>query len=441
MAERGRVVIVGGGFGGLAAARALARVPVDVLLLDRKNHHTFQPLLYQVATAALSPADIASPIRHILYRQENCRVALAGVTGIDCARKVVQVEGGEISYDWLILAAGATHSYFGKDEWARLAPGLKSVEDATTIRTRLLMAFEDAEYELGEEGRRAALTFAVVGGGPTGVELAGAIKEIAARTIPADFRNIDTKTARVLLLQGGDRLLPALDPSLSERARRDLVKLGVEVRLNSRVTGITDGGVTVGDEFVPAMNILWAAGVQANPIGKTLGVPLDSSGRVVVGPDLTVDGAPGVFVIGDMAASNGGEGGKPVPGVAQAAIQMGRHAARLIAAEARGQAIAADRRAFAYRDKGSLATIGRWRAVAQIGRLKFAGPLAWLLWAFIHVISLVNFRNRLAVMLIWSWQFVTAGRGARLITGDHRLACAIPRSDRGQLKSGKDARG
>ncbi len=436
------MVIVGGGFGGLAAARALARAPVDVLLLDRKNHHTFQPLLYQVATAALSPADIASPIRHILYRQKNCRVALASVTGVDVTRKVVQLEGGEIPYDWLILAAGATHSYFGREDWSTLAPGLKSVEDATTIRTRLLLAFEDAEYEVGEEARRAALTFAVVGGGPTGVELAGAIKEIAASSIPADFRNIDTKTARVLLLQGGDRLLPAFDPSLGDRARRDLESLGVEVRLGARVTGVADGGVTVGDEFVPARNILWAAGVQANPLGKSLGVPLDRSGRVSVAPDLTVPGAPAVYVIGDMAASNGAKGGMPVPGVAPAAIQMGRHAARLIAAEARGTPAAAADRAFAYRDKGSLATIGRWRAVAQIGGLKFAGPFAWLLWAVVHVASLVNFRNRFAVLMNWFWQLITASRGARLITGDPRLPCAVPGerpAPSGSLPSG-DAR-
>ncbi|QEH37150.1 NADH dehydrogenase [Aquisphaera giovannonii] len=425
MAERKRVVIIGGGFGGLEAAKKLAKAPVEVLLLDRKNHHTFQPLLYQVATAALSPADIASPIRHILHKQANCRVALAHATAIDAARKVVVVEGGEIPYDWLILAAGATHSYFGRDDWEHLAPGLKSVEDATTIRTRLLLAFEDAEYEVGEEGRRAALTFAIVGGGPTGVELAGAIKEIAAKAIPADFRNIDTKTARVLLLQGGDRLLPGLDPSLGERAKKDLEKLGVEVMLNSRVTGVTEGGVTIGDEFVPARNVLWAAGVKANPIGRTLGAPLDRSGRVMVAPDLTVPGAPGVFVIGDMAAAEV-EPGKPVPGVAPAAIQMGKHAAKLIAAEARGEVVPPDRRKFVYRDKGTLATIGRGRAVAQIGRLKFGGLLAWLLWACVHVLSLVNFRNRTAVLFNWAWQLFTFGRGARLITGDPKIPVAIP---------------
>ena len=422
-----RVVIVGGGFGGLAAAQALAKAQVEVLLLDRKNHHTFQPLLYQVATAALSPADIASPIRHILRRQRNCRVILTTVAGIDPARKVVRLALTEVEYDWLILAAGATHSYFGKEEWAELAPGLKSLEDATTIRRQLLLAFEEAEYEGSEADRRAALTFAVVGGGPTGVELCGAIKEIAANTIPSDFRNIDTTTARVILFQGADRLLPSFDPSLSERAKQDLERIGVEVRLKARVTGISDGGITVGDEFVPAKNVLWAAGVQANPLGRDLGAEVDRSGRVVVNPDLSVPNAPGVFVVGDMAASNGAAGGKPVPGVAQGAIQMGRYAARIIAAEARGAV--PDRRPFAYRDKGSLATIGRWRAVAEVGRLKFGGPVAWLLWAVIHIAFLVSFRNRTVVMFNWLWQLLTAKRGARLITGEARLQVAVPWPD------------
>ena len=424
-----RAVIVGGGFGGLAAAKELAGLPVDVVLFDQRNHHTFQPLLYQVATAALSPADIASPIRHILKRQRNCRVVLGKVTGVDLARRRLMLPGAEVEYDWLVLAAGATHSYFGHDEWETLAPGLKTLEDATEIRKRILLAFESAEYEGSEEERRTALTFAVVGGGPTGVEMAGAIKEIAARTIPADFRHIDTGTTRVLLLEGGDRLLGQFAPDLGERARRDLEGLGVEVRLNARVTRITPLGVSVGEEFLPAHNVFWAAGVQANPIARTLGTPLDRTGRVIVDPDLSVPGFPQVFVIGDMASATSAKDSRPVPGVAQGAIQMGRHAGRLIAGEVRHGRAVGVRRPFSYRDKGSMATIGRWRAVAEIGRARFGGPVAFLLWAVVHIVSLISVRNRMAVAANWAWQLTTATRGARLITGEAALAIKVPLPD------------
>jgi NADH dehydrogenase len=435
-----RVVIVGGGFGGIAAAKVLAGLPVDVLLLDQRNHHVFQPLLYQVATAALSPADIASPIRHILSGQRNCRVVMARVEGVDLARRVIDVGGAEVEYDWLILAAGATHSYFGNRQWEQFAPGLKTLEDATEIRKRLLLAFESAEYEGSEEERRAALTFAVVGGGPTGVEMAGAIKEIAAHSIPADFRNIDTGTTRVVLFQGADRLLPGFAADLGERARRDLEKIGVEVRLNAKVTDIDARGVTVGDEFLPVRNVIWAAGVQANPLGRSLGVPLDRSGRIVVNPDLTVPGAPNVFVAGDLAAATSAKDGSLVPGVAQGAIQMGRYAGKVIAAELKAGG-ARPRRPFSYHDKGSMATIGKGRAVAEVGRYHIGGLVAWLLWALIHVAFLVNFRNKVSVLSNWAWQLLTSSRGARLITGVAVISVKLPLpDDRVHARAGDEAR-
>ncbi|WZP00755.1 NAD(P)/FAD-dependent oxidoreductase [Isosphaeraceae bacterium EP7] len=434
-----RVIIVGGGFGGIAAAKALARQPVDVVLLDQRNYHLFQPLLYQVATAALSPADIASPIRHILSGQRNCRVVMARVEGVDTARGVVDAGGSEVEYDWLILAAGATHSYFGNRQWEEFAPGLKTLEDATEIRKRILLAFESAEYEGSEEERRAALTFAIVGGGPTGVELAGAIKEIAAQSIPADFRNIDTGTTRVVLFQGADRLLPGFAADLGDRAKRDLEKIGIEVRLNARVTDINARGVTVGDEFLPVRNVIWAAGVQANPLARSLGVPLDQSGRVLVNPDLTVPGAPRVFVVGDLAAVNSANDGKPVPGVAQGAIQMGRYAGEIIAAEVKA-GTERPRKPFSYWDKGSMATIGKGRAVAEIGRFHLGGLIAWLLWALIHVAFLVNFRNKLAVLWNWAWQMLTSARGARLITGTAAISVKLPLpDDRVHARAGDEA--
>lgn len=412
---------MGGGFGGLEAAKALAKSSAEVTILDRRNHHVFQPLLYQVATAALSPADIAAPIRGVMRDQANCRVVLGEVKGVDLEHRHLHFEGGSIEYDYLVLAAGATHSYFGHPEWEAVAPGLKSLEDATEIRRRILLAFEDAEYEGSEEARRSALTFAIVGGGPTGVELAGAIKEIAAQTIPRDFRHIDTRTTRVLLLEGGDRLLAGFHPESSARAKRDLEQMGVEVRLNTLVTQVSEGGVSIGEEFLPVRNVLWAAGVQASPLTRSLDVPLDRAGRVLVEPDLSVPGHPQVFVVGDMAAAKSADTGKPVPGVAQGALQGGKHVGRILARELAGDADAMARPAFSYNDKGSMATIGKARAVAEIKGQRFSGLLAWLLWSVIHVLFLIEFRDRIIVITNWIWNWFVSSRGARLITGDARL--------------------
>lgn len=425
--SRPRVIIVGGGFAGIAAAKALARAPVDITLVDRRNHHVFQPLLYQVATASLSPADISSPIRAIVRGQKNCQVVLAEVLGVDVARRHLLVTGGHVIYDYLILAAGATHSYFGHDEWAPLAPGLKSIEDATEMRRRILLAFETAEYEHSEPARKAALTFGIVGAGPTGVELAGAIKEIAGQTLPRDYKHIDTRTTRVILFEGAGRILPPFPEELSARAQRDLERMGVEVRVNSVVTNITPEGIYVGEEFIPVRNVFWAAGVRANPIGATLGVPLDRAGRVIVGPDLAIPGHPEVFVAGDMAAANSADTGKPVPGVAQGGIQMGDFAGRVIAKEAATGAGSIQRPAFVYRDKGSLAVIGKAKAVAQLGRWKVGGFLAWLLWGGVHIAFLIGFRNRLQVLLSWFWNWALNARDARLITGDAQLDIQLPR--------------
>ena len=422
-----RVLIIGGGFAGLAAAKALSRAPAEITLIDQRNHHVFQPLLYQVATASLSPADISSPIRTILRGQKNCQILMAQVTGVDVQQRRLLLAGGYLPYDYLILAAGATHSYFGHDEWAGIAPGLKSLEDATTLRRRILLAFETAEFEGDEPARRAALTFGIVGGGPTGVELAGAIKEIAGQTIPKDYKHIDTRTTRVILFEGGDRLLGQFLPELSERAQRDLEKMGVEVRLNSVVTDITPDGLSVGEEFIPVRNVFWAAGVQANPIGRTLGVPLDRAGRVIVGADLTIPGHPEVFVTGDMAAARSADTGQPVPGVAQGGIQMGRYAGRTLAAELLGRSTPAGRKPFSYHDKGSMAVIGKAKAVAQIGRFKSGGFIAWLLWGGIHIAFLIGFRNRMQVLLSWFWNWLLNARDARLITGDVRLDVETPR--------------
>lgn len=425
---KARVVIVGGGFAGLAAAHALDRADVLVTLVDRRNHHVFQPLLYQVATASLSPADISAPIRSVVRRQANCQVVLAEVTGVDVERRRVMTTTGELPYDYLILAAGATHSYFGNDQWAKVAPGLKSLEDAVELRRRILLAFETAEYEGSEEARRAALTFAIVGAGPTGVELAGAIKEIAGQTLPRDYRHIDTRTTRVILFEGADRVLPPFPPKLSARAQRDLEQMGVEVRLNSIVTNITEDGLYIGDEFIPVHNVFWAAGVKANPIGQSLGVPLDRAGRVIVRPDLSIPGHPEVFVTGDMAAARSADTDKPVPGVAQGGIQMGRHAGRIIAGEVAGKMKPDERPAFVYKDKGSMAVIGKAKAVAQIGKWNIGGFFAWLLWGGIHIAFLIGFRNRLQVLLSWFWNWLLNARDARLITGDAKLDVEVQRS-------------
>lgn len=419
------VVIVGGGFGGLMAALSLSRAPVRLTVIDRSNHHLFQPLLYQVATAALSPAQIAAPIRHILARQPNCTVWMAEATRVDAARRLLVLTDGELPYDYLVLAAGATHSYFGHDEWARYAPGLKTVDDAVEIRQRLLLAFERAERLSTPEAQRTCLTFVIVGGGPTGVEMAGAISEIAFETARRDFKHINTAGARVILVEALDRLLASFPDSLARRAEQDLRDLGVEVRLRSRVTLIDDGAVTIttkqGAEVIPTRNVLWAAGVQANPLGATLGVPLDKNGKVPVKSDLSVPGHPEIFVIGDLAHVTDPLTGNPVPAVAPAALQMGRHVAGIIAAEAdRGLSDGNTRRTFHYKDKGLLATIGRKRAVASLGPFRFAGLPAWFLWCVVHILFLITFRQKVLVMLEWIWSYVTFTGGARLITGGRR---------------------
>jgi NADH dehydrogenase len=418
------VVIVGGGFGGLTAAQALRRAPVEVSLIDRRNHHLFQPLLYQVATATLSPADIATPIRKVLKDHANAGVVMAEAWEVDTERRLVITDEGEIAYDYLILAAGATHSYFDNDHWEEHAPGLKTIDDATEIRRRFLLAFESAELETDPAARQAALTFVVVGAGPTGVELAGALAEIAHETIPEDFRRVDTTTARIILVEAAGRVLPAMDARCSGDAAVALDRLNVEVMLDTRVTSIDYDGVMIGDRRIDAVNVFWAAGVQASPLGRSLGVPTDRSGRVIVGPDLTIPGHDTVFVIGDQAHAVDAATGEMVPGVAQGAIQGGRYAGRVIAAEVQAQRRgrpAPEREPFRYKDKGSLATIGRNKAVADVWGWKFRGALAWLLWAVVHVMFLVTFRNQLAVMAGWVWSYFFYDRGARLITGEHKV--------------------
>ncbi|HEX7090823.1 MAG TPA: NAD(P)/FAD-dependent oxidoreductase [Longimicrobiales bacterium] len=419
------VVILGGGFGGLNATRALRKAPVRITLVDRQNFHLFQPLLYQVATASLSPGDIASPLRHILRRQRNAEVWLGEAVGVDAERRVVHLRDGELSYDYLVVATGATHAYFGHDEWARRAPGLKTVDDALEIRRRFLLAFEAAEREADPEARRRLLTFVIVGAGPTGVELAGAMAEIARSVMPRDFRFIDTKSARVVLLEGGPRVLPTYPPDLSESARRQLEALGVEVRTNALVTRIERAAVWVGEERIEAGNVYWAAGVAASPVARSLGAPLDRAGRVMVEPDCSVPGHPEIFVIGDLARLE--VDGVQVPGVAPAAIQMGRFVARQIQRDLEGK----PRERFRYHDKGSLATIGRAAAVADFGRIRFGGYPAWLIWAFVHVLMLIGFRNRLIVMIQWAWAYLMYQRGIRLITGSPEMHLERARSSDG----------
>ena len=412
-ARRPRVVIVGAGFGGLAAATALKGAPVEVTVIDRHNYHLFQPLLYQVATAALSPADIAQPIRAILSRQRNAEVLLGRVTGIDPQAREVVLGARRIPYDQLVIATGARHAYFGHDEWEPFAPGLKKIEDATEIRRRILLAFEEAEAESDPERRARLLTFVVVGGGPTGVELAGAIAELARQTIAADFRHIDPRQARVLLVEAGPRLLPALPERLSGFAKRALERLGVEVRLETMVTGVDADGVTMGAERLPAETVLWAAGVAASPAARWLGVAHDRAGRVRVEPDLTLPGHPEIFVIGDTALATDTHG-EPLPGIAPAAKQAGAYVGKVIRARARGRKAP---KPFHYRHLGNLATIGRKAAVADFGRFRLKGRLAWWLWGLAHIFFLIGFRNRLAVALDWFWSYLTFQRGARLITG------------------------
>ena len=416
------VVIVGGGFGGLSAARALRRVPVSATLIDRRNHHVFQPLLYQVATAALSPADITGPIRSILRRSRATEVRMAEVVDFDLpARQVVLADGSRVGYDFLIVASGATHAYFGHPEWEPVAPGLKTVEDATHIRRRFLLAFEAAEQEEDPEERRALLTFVVVGAGPTGVEMAGAFAEIAAHSLVRDFRRIDPSTSRVILLEGGPRVLAAYDEDLSTYAQRALERVGVEVRTNSIVTRIEPDAVYVGEEKIRTRNVVWAAGVTASPLGRALGVETDRVGRVMVEPDLSVPGHPEVFVLGDLM-NLAGPDGNPLPGVAQVAIQGGKATAKNIRRTLRGE----PRKPFLYFNKGNMATIGRRAAILQRDAFKMKGWLAWIGWLFIHIISLIGFRNRAVVFMQWAWSYLTWQRGARLITGDVGADLAPP---------------
>lgn len=421
------VLIVGGGFAGLEAAKGLRDAPVSVVLADRHNYHLFQPLLYQVATAVLSPADIASPIRHILRDQANVEVLLDELVDIDLDDRTAHFRRSEVRYDYLVLATGVTHSYFGHDAWRKFAPGLKTIDDALELRRRVLLAFEEAEQEEDAASRRGKLTFVVVGGGPTGVEMAGALKEIAARSIPHDFRHIDTATARIILVEARERLLAELPAELSRRARSDLERMGVEVRLDSRVTAIDSKTVQIGDETLVTQNVIWAAGVQGSSVAAKLEAELDGNGRVIVEADLGLPGRPEVFVIGDLAHARNPATGRMVPGLAPAAMQMGRYVAAIISAEAEGEGATAGRKAFRYRDKGTMATIGRFKAVALIRRWKFGGTLAWLAWCFIHIYFLVGFRRRLFVMVSWIWNYVSFHKGARLITGYPQLKIKRPR--------------
>jgi NADH dehydrogenase len=408
------VVIVGGGFAGLYAARGLKRAPVRVTLVDRRNHHLFQPMLYQVATAALNPSDIAAPIRSVLRKQANTEVLLAEVSAIDPAeRRVYFTDGWDTAYDYLIVGTGARHSYFGHDDWEPLAPGLKSLEDAVEIRQRVLLAFERAEREPDPVRRHAYLTFVIVGGGATGVETAGAVAELRRYALRRDFRHIDPGEATVMLLEGGDRLLPSYPPSLSDKAKLDLRRLGVDVRTETMVTDIRPGYVVAAGWTIPTQTVIWAAGNVASPILRSLDTPLDRVGRAIVEPDCTIPGRPEVFVLGDAALFNHQEGG-PLPGICPVAIQMGEYTAATIAGDLAGE----PRRAFHYWDKGQLAVIGRGRAVADIWKLHFGGFLAWLIWTFVHIFFLIGFRNRVLVMIQWAWSYLTYGRGARLIAGE-----------------------
>src|SRR5215469_12349621 len=411
-----RVVIVGGGFGGLKAAESLAHLPVNITLVDRKNYHTFQPLLYQVATAGISPAEIAAPIRKILHKHENIEVLLGEVIGFDLERRVVKIPGRELTYDYLIVAAGAMHAYFGHDEWEPLAPGLKTIEDALEIRRRILLAYELAEREAALTGTHRPLNFVVVGAGPTGVELAGTLAEIARKALAENFRNIDPTKTRILLVEAGPSVLSAYPEDLRQSAVKQLQRLGVEVRTNAAVSDVSSGQVRIGDEAVPAEVVLWAAGVSASPLGGALAVPTDRAGRVLVEPELSIPGHREVFVIGDLASMKDEEG-RPLPGVAPVAMQQGKFLAKQVAADLAGK----PRERFHYFDKGSLATIGRAAAIAQFGKVHISGFLAWLAWLFIHIMFLIGFRNRVIVMFQWAWSYLTYERAARLITGESRV--------------------
>jgi NADH dehydrogenase len=408
-----QVLIVGGGFGGLYAARPFRRQPIDVTIVDKRNHHLFQPLLYQVAMAALSPGDIASPIRWILRRQPNVEVILGEVDRIDPKGRVAHlVDGAVLPFDYAIVAAGTTHAYFGHDEWRRYAPGLKTLEDALDIRRRVLLAFEHAERETDPVRRAAQLTFVIIGGGPTGVEMAGALAEIARHSLAKDFRHFDPSSASIVLIEGGPAVLPSFPEPLRAAARQDLERLGVDVRTNEPVIDVGNGAVRTANGEIAAETILWAAGVAASPLGATLGVPVDRAGRVLVEPDLTIPGYPRVFVIGDLA-SLPGPSGRPLPGVAQVAMQMGAHAARNILRAVEGQPL----RPFVYRNLGDMATIGRASAVADLPFIQLKGLFGWLAWLFVHIFNLIGFRNRLVVMVQWAWSYFSYQRAIRLITG------------------------
>jgi NADH dehydrogenase len=408
-----RVVIIGGGFAGLTAARALRNAPVSVTLVDRTNHHLFQPLLYQVATAALSPAEIAAPIRSILHGQKNLRVFMAEVHAVDAEARVVHAGGFSLPYDYLIAAPGARYNYFAHPEWEAIAPSLKSIPDATTLRHKILMAFEAAEIEQDPARREALLTFVLVGGGPTGVEMAGSMAELAHWALNAEFDHIDPRATRILLMEAGDRILDGFPPELSAAAHRELERKGVEVRLGSRVQSVDPEGVVVNGERIPSPTVIWTAGIVANPVAKWLGAEADRIGRVLVRPDLSVPGLSDVFVLGDAAHVQ--HNGKPLPGIAPVAMQQGRYAAALIRARLAGQL---DHPPFRYVDKGNLATVGRGFAIAEVRGRKMKGLLAWWVWIFVHIWYLIGFRNRVAVLLQWAWAYVTFQRGARLITQD-----------------------
>ena len=410
-AAKPHVLVLGGGFGGLWATRALASAPVRITLVDRTNHHLFQPLLYQVATAGLSAPDIAAPLRHILRKQANVTVRLDEALAIDRGARRVQLAGGVLDYDYLLVATGATHAYFGHEDWAAHAPGLKTLDDALAIRGRVLSAFEAAEREDDAAARRRWLEFVVIGGGPTGVELAGTLAEIARHTLPREFRRADVRSARVHLVEAGPRVLAAMPPDLSEKTRRQLQRLGVEVHTGNAVTAIDADGVTMGDQRIESRTVLWAAGVAASPLGQQLGVATDRAGRVPVAPDLSLPGHPEVFVLGDLASVQ--QDGQPVPGVAPAAKQMGAHVAAVIRARLRGETP----KAFRYRDYGNLATIGRMAAVVHYGRLKLSGLLAWWFWLVAHLFFLIGFRNRIIVLVNWGWSYWTYQRHARIIVG------------------------
>jgi NADH dehydrogenase len=418
-----KVVIVGAGFGGLSAVRALKHAPVEITVIDHHNYHLFQPLLYQVATASLSPAEIAQPVRSILRDQPNAQVILADVVGVDRTGNCVRTaEGRPIAFDYLVLATGARHSYFGHDSWEEFAPGIKTVDDATRVRAMILSAFERAEIETGADEQRALLTFVIVGGGPTGVEIAGAIAELARNSITRDFRAIKPGSARIMLVEAGARLVPAFPQSLSDEARRVLQAMGVEVRLGEAVTDIQQGAVTIGAEIVQSRTVIWAAGVRSSPAGEWLNAPMDQAGRVLVKSDFSVPGAPNCFVVGDAAAFRTSDG-TILPGIAPAAKQAGSYVGRVIGARVAG---APQPKPFAYANYGNLATIGRKNAVVDFGFLRVKGFAGWIIWSIAHVYFLIGFRNRFVVALSWAWSYITWQRGARLITGDRKLARIPP---------------